>query len=77
MERTRWTDDVLDGRMKSIDEKFDRLFGELHELRLEMRAGFSELRGEIVALHRQTTVIASGFAVGLLGLLGAVVATQF
>lgn len=104
MERTKWTDDLLDQRIAAMDEKFDRQFDELRtlraemrsgfselraemhagfselraemqggssELRAEMHAGFSELRAEIVALHRQQSFILTGFAVGLLGLLGA------
>ena len=67
MERVKWTDE----RMAAMDEKFDRLFEELHALRGEMRAGFAELRGEIIAFHRQVTLIVAAFAVGLLGLLGA------
>jgi phage-related protein len=51
MERTKYTDDVLDTRMKAIDNEFSRVSGELHELRREMRAGFSELRGEIAGVR--------------------------
>jgi hypothetical protein len=47
-------------------------------LREEMRAGFSELRGEISelgrdlsAFQRHVTLIAAAFVVGLLGLLSA------
>ena len=54
------------------------------ELRAEMRAGFAELRGEIHdvrrdlgAFQRQMMFVVAGFAVGLLGLLGAFVAAQF
>lgn len=59
MERLRW----IDERMNAIDERFDRQLEELRLLRVEMRAGFAELRVEIAA-H-------AAFAVGLLGLLGA------
>jgi hypothetical protein len=85
MERVRWTDERIDERMAAMDEKFDRLFDELHSLRDEMRAGFGELRGEIVLLrtelgkeilasHRQVTFIVAGLAIALIGLLGAAVA---
>jgi hypothetical protein len=87
MERTKWTDERLDERMDAIDDKFDRLFSELHMLREEMRAGFAELRAELrgeigglrsdlAASQRQLTFIVATFAVGLLGVLGAFVATQ-
>jgi hypothetical protein len=68
--RSRWTDDLIDQRMAGMDEKFDRLFAEVHVLRQEMRAGFSELRREVVASHRQVMWIVGSLAVGLLGLLG-------
>jgi len=74
MERTRWTDELIDERMQAIDENFDRLFTELLTLRQEMHAGFSELRAEMVAFHRQVTLIVAGLAVALIGLLGAIVA---
>ncbi len=82
MERLKWTDDLIDERMATIDDKFDRLFSEIHALRNEMNAGFAELRAEMVslrrdvhadhvALHRHVNLIVAGFAVALLGLLGA------
>ena len=49
MDRTRYTDDVLDERMKAIDENFERLVVEAREFRQEMRTGFSELRREILS----------------------------
>ena len=83
MERLRWTDDLIDVRMATIDDKFDRRFSEMHELRDEMRAGFAELRGDIAdvrrelsAFQRHVNLIVAGFALGLLGLLGALVAAQ-
>lgn len=82
MERLRWTDDLIDERMATIDDKSDRLFSEMHALRTEMRAGFADLRAELVslrrevhadhvALQRHVNLIVAGFAVALLGLLGA------
>ena len=88
MEGARWTDARIDERMNAIDDKFDRLFDELHTLREEMRAGFAELRSELggeigglrsdlSAFQRQVTLIVAAFAVGLLGVLGAFAAAQF
>ena len=71
MERLEWTDERLDERMTAIDDRFDRLFGELREQREEMRAGFADVRSDLSAVQRQMTLIVGGFAVGLLGLLGA------
>jgi hypothetical protein len=59
---------MLRGEMNGLRREMN---GGFSELRAEMNAGFSELRAQIVALHRQQTVILSGFVVGLLGLLGA------
>ena len=51
------------------------------ELRSEMQAGFAGVRSEmaadraeVVALHRQVTVILTGSMAGVLGLLGVLVA---
>jgi hypothetical protein len=38
--------------MAAIDEKFDRQFEETRALREQVRAGFSELRAEMRALHQ-------------------------
>jgi hypothetical protein len=57
--------------MAAIEDKLDRQFEELRMLREEMRTGFAELRGELVAVHRQLVLVLTAFSVGLLGLLGA------
>ena len=84
MDRLKWTDDLIDERMGTIDDKFDRRFSEMHALREETRAGFADLRGDIAdvrrdlsASQRQLNLIVAGFAFALLGLLGAFVAAQF
>jgi hypothetical protein len=72
MERGSWTDDRLDERMAAMEEKFDRLFEELRDVRGEIAA----LRADFSAFQRQVVVILAGLAVGQLGLLGAFVAAQ-
>jgi hypothetical protein len=57
--------------MAAIEDKLDRQFEELRMLREEMRTGFAELQGELVAVHRQLVLVLTAFSVGLLGLLGA------
>jgi hypothetical protein len=68
--------------MATIDDKFDRLFSEIRALRGEINRSFVELHAELVslrrdvhadhvALQRHVTLIVAGFAVALLGLLGA------
>ena len=59
MERAKWTDDLIDERMASIDEKFDRQSQELGMLREEVRAGFAELRSEMRDLRGE---MRGGFA---------------
>jgi len=59
MERAKWIDDLIDERMASIDEKFDRQFEETRALREEMRSGFSDLRAEMGALRQRMD---AGFA---------------
>ena len=54
-----------------IDKEIARLSDEIHALREEMRAGFADVRSDLSAVQRQMTLIVLGFAVGLLGLLGA------
>ena len=59
MERTKWTDDMLDQRFASMDEKFDLLFSELRLLRQEMRAEFAAVREEMRAMREE---MRAGFA---------------
>jgi hypothetical protein len=42
-----------------------------------MRAGFAELRAEMIAIHRQVTQIVAGFAIALVGVLAALVVAAF
>lgn len=84
MERAKWTDPLLDERFSVIDERFERGFGEMREMREEMRAGFvglrgeiAEIRGDLSAFQRQVTHIVAGFAIALLGVVAAAVAGPF
>ena len=47
MERVQWTDERLEERFGSLDKTLDRVDRDIRDLRTEMRAGFSELRGEL------------------------------
>ena len=64
--------------MSAIDTSFQRVFDEMRAergrmsaegetLRIEMRAGFAEVRADISALQRQVTQICAGFAVAVGG----------
>jgi uncharacterized coiled-coil DUF342 family protein len=73
-----------------IDERFERGFEEMRALRAEMHAGFAQvhtdfaqvhtefaqMRADMSALQRQMMHIFAGFAITLLGVVGAgIVAT--
>jgi len=47
MARQSWTDDRLDDLSHRMDERFDRVEGEIKGARVEMRTTAKELRGEI------------------------------
>ena len=49
MERTKWTDDLLDERLATVDEKLGHLQSEVTSLRKDMNAGFADLRAEMHA----------------------------
>jgi hypothetical protein len=69
MERLRWTDEMMDMRMAAMDEKFDRLFDELHSVRWDI----ADVRRDLVGFRDRVTLIMAGLVVGLLGVLGGAV----
>ncbi|MEA2406876.1 MAG: hypothetical protein QOE69_995 [Thermoleophilaceae bacterium] len=78
MERARWTDDQIEREMSAIDQRSKEvsadladLRGEVRAFRTDMRAEMHELRAEIIAMRRHFDLILTGFAVGLVGLIGA------
>ena len=102
MERTKWTDDLIDERMASIDHKLDRnleesrllraeigalrtdvggqiatlrtdLGGEIAAMRTDLGSQIAAMRADLWRSQRQLTWIAISFAVGLLGLFGALI----
>ena len=46
MERTAWTDERLDDLSKTMNSRFDRVDGDIRELRTEVRTLRTELRDE-------------------------------
>jgi hypothetical protein len=85
MERSTWTDERLDDRFDQIDRRFDRVDAEIRDLRLETRAGFAELRGEmetlgsglrgeIEALRSTMLRLYGGSLVAMFGLIVAILA---
>ena len=71
MERTKWTDDLLDARMGSIDKQQDRLFQEIQILRTEVHREISGVRAELATFRQQVIWLIGGLAVSLAGMLGA------
>ena len=50
MERTKWTDDLIDERMGSIDDKLDRILQETQTLRSELHQEIGGVRANVCAL---------------------------
>jgi hypothetical protein len=51
MERTKWTDDLIDERMASIDHKLDRNLEESRLLRAEIGALRTDMNGQTAGLR--------------------------
>ena len=71
MERAAWTDERLDDLAESIRTCFARVDQDMRDLRLEMREGFGELRGEINALRLMMLRVGG---VGFFGVVAAILA---
>ena len=85
MERTAWTDERLDDLARRVDAGFDRMDGDIRqlrgkvrgvgdELRGEMRDLRADLRGQIDAVRITMTRVGGGMMVGLVGVIAAVLA---
>ena len=70
MERAAWTDERLDDLSRRMDAGFDRIDADIRELRLELRTEIGELRTTMIR-------IGGGLMVGLVGVIGAVLAAGF
>ena len=71
MERARatWTDERLDDLSRRIDGGFNRVDGDLRELRSEMTARFD-------ALHRLMIQLSGGMLIAVVATLVSVIATR-
>jgi hypothetical protein len=47
MERSAWTDELLDDRFDQIDRRFDQVDRRFDRLETEMREGFASIRAEM------------------------------
>jgi hypothetical protein len=70
MERVAWTDERLDDLARRIDAGFDRIDADIRELR-------GELRTEVGAMRTTMIRVGGGLMVGLVGVIGAVLASGF
>jgi hypothetical protein len=73
MERTKWTDDLLDHKFATMDKQFERLHEDLARMRVEMHQDLAAIRVEMVAMHRQLVYLIASLWIGVLGLFGTLV----
>ena len=59
------------GLRAEMKEGFAALRVEMHQGFAALRSEMSELRGELLALHRQMNWSVGGFAIAVIGLLGS------
>jgi hypothetical protein len=59
-ERATWTDERLGEKMAALDEKDDRIFGELADIRAKMRGMRSDLTAEIRSINGHLVRIGFG-----------------
>lgn len=65
MERSTWTDERIDDKMRSIDRTFDRIGDEMAGLRDEMRG----MRSDLARVQDRMIQIGFGLVVALLAAL--------
>ena len=70
--REAWTDERLDDLNAKVDRGFDRLDGDVGDLRREMNSRFDSVEGRI---GQAIVALATGMLVGFGGLAG-LIATQ-
>lgn len=67
MERTVWNDQRLDDRFDHVDRQLGEMRADIRGLRVDMEAGFREMRGELTAMRRDLHT-------AMLAMLGATIA---
>jgi hypothetical protein len=76
MERAAWTEERLDDLAARVDRGFDRVDGDMRELRREVGARLAELNGRIDGLNQTLTRVGAGMvgtmALGFLSVIAAV-----
>jgi argininosuccinate lyase len=75
MERAAWTDERLDDLATAMRDGFSRVDQDIRDLRMEMRDGFADLRSEINDLRSVMLRVGGAMLIGLIGVIGAILAT--
>lgn len=71
--RESWTDDRLDDLARRMEQRFDRVDGDIGGLRMEMREDLRELRAELGAVQRTLIQVGGGLIAAVLGMMAAVI----
>lgn len=74
MERATWTNERLHDLAEGMRSGFNRVDQDIRDLRVEMRTGCTEVRGEIESLRRVMLGLGGGTIVTLFGVIAAVLA---
>jgi hypothetical protein len=74
MERTAWTDERLEDFAHHVDARFDRVEGELRDLRQDVRTEIGSVRAEIGGLRSVLMTATVGIMAGLLGVIATLIA---
>jgi hypothetical protein len=67
MERSAWTDERINDFAQRVD-------ADIRELRVEMRAGFAEIRAELSALRLMVMRFGGGLLIAQFGMIAALIA---
>lgn len=70
MERAAWTDQRLDDRFEHIDKRFDQVDARFDRVDADIR----DVRTAIGSLQATLTRVGGGIMVGLVGVIGAILA---
>jgi len=61
MMRQSWTDERLDDFRAEVNRRFDKVEGEIRDLRLEVRAGFQKIDERFERMYRLILTLGGAF----------------
>jgi hypothetical protein len=67
VERSTWTDERINDFTQRVD-------ADIREFRVEVRAGFAEIRGELAALRLMVMRFGGGLLIAQFGMIAALIA---